>query len=640
MTIADETRPGDWPRGDGEMASYIRRHDWSATPLGPIGDWPEALKVSVDIMLGNASTIAIYWGPDLVLLYNDRWRTLIGDRHPRALGQPARQILPEIWADIAPLFARVMRGEGSVEVADHTLPLLRDAQCQERRFDHSFGPIPLADGSVGGAFTMAVETTQHLLVQRASADARRRLRASEGRYRTLIEAIDEGFCVNEFRFDPASGHADYRILEANPAFYEQTGLPRSVLKRWLRKETPDLEEHWYEIYGHVAKTGEPIRLEQRSDALGRWFDVHAYRIDAPESHRIAVLFKDISARKRHEEQVQLLLRELNHRAKNLLGLVQAIARQTASSGLDDFLERFAERVQGLSAAQDLLVRSSWKAVPVADLVESQIAHFSHLIGARIEISGPSVSVAPDLVQTLGMAIHELATNASKYGALSNDAGQVIIRWSIDPPEDPEAPFAMSWVERGGPTVVAPTRSGFGSTVTTRMVELATNGTVQVDYEPAGLVWRLSCPGGNLLASVTRGGAGVRRLPEITPVGAPRRRSVLVVEDDPLMASDIAALLTAAGFSVLGPAGSVDDALFLLERSTCETAVIDVNLGRETSEPIARELIRTGIPFVVLSGYSRDQLPDVFRGAPLAGKPLRVGELETLLERAKDAATGQ
>ena len=133
-----------------------------------------------------------------------------------------------------------------------------------------------------------------------------RLRESEARYRTLFESIESGFCVVEVRVDGPDSRTDYRVIEANPAFYRQTGFPQEVLDRWLREAAPTLEESWYEIYGRVARTGVPERFEQGSAALGRWFDVYAFRIGDPQDCRVAILFTDISPRRNAEERLRAL----------------------------------------------------------------------------------------------------------------------------------------------------------------------------------------------------------------------------------------------------------------------------------------------------------------------------------------------
>jgi two-component sensor histidine kinase len=182
------------------------------------------------------------------------------------------------------------------------------------------------------------------------------------------------------------------------------------------------------------------------------------------------------------------MREMNHRAKNTLGLVQAIARQTATRNPEEFIERFSERIQALSANQELLIRGERKGVETEDLVRAQLAPFADLIGTRIATQGPKLRLKAAGAQAIGLALHELATNAGKYGALSNDAGRVDIRWGTE-----DKTFTMSWTERGGPPVSAPDRRGFGTTVMERMAEASLGGAVDLDYAPSGLTWHLTCP---------------------------------------------------------------------------------------------------------------------------------------------------
>lgn len=205
--------------------------------------------------------------------------------------------------------------------------------------------------------------------------------------------------------------------------------------------------------------------------------------------RTVGMTRDVTLRKRHEQQNDLLMREVNHRAKNLLTLVAAIARQTAATRPDDFVVRFEERIRALSSSHDLLVHSGWKGVALTDLVRSQLAHFQDLLGSRITVSGAPITISPAAAQSLGIAIHELATNAGKYGALSNGDGRVDVGWALDRAEDR---FSMSWVESGGPPVRQPERRGFGILAIRRMSELALEAEVGLDFDPAGIRWQLSC----------------------------------------------------------------------------------------------------------------------------------------------------
>jgi two-component sensor histidine kinase len=164
------------------------------------------------------------------------------------------------------------------------------------------------------------------------------------------------------------------------------------------------------------------------------------------------VMEDISAQKAYEAQIPLLMRESNHRAKNILSIVQAIARQTAAREPEDFVGRFTERLQALSANQDLLVRNEWHGVDVEDLARAQLAHFADLIGSRIAMHGPKLRLNAAAAQAIGLAMHELATNAGKYGALSTGKGRVDVGWGTDGDT-----FTMRWTEREGPLVSAPKR---------------------------------------------------------------------------------------------------------------------------------------------------------------------------------------
>jgi two-component sensor histidine kinase len=192
------------------------------------------------------------------------------------------------------------------------------------------------------------------------------------------------------------------------------------------------------------------------------------------------------------------MREINHRAKNMLSVVDAIAHQTVAKTPEDFIERFSERIQALSSNQDLLIRSEWHGVEIEDLVRAQLAPFADLIGSRIVVRGPKLRLNTASSQAIGLALHELATNASKYGALSADGGRVDVCWRTD-----GNTFTMGWTERDGPSVSAPQRRGFGSIVMETMAERSLNGKVDLEYAPSGLTWRLTCPAANALEPVAQ-----------------------------------------------------------------------------------------------------------------------------------------
>jgi PAS domain S-box-containing protein len=232
---------------------------------------------------------------------------------------------------------------------------------------------------------------------------------------------------------------------------------------------------------------------RRADGSEFPADIMLSPIKAEQRLVVLAVIRDITERKRQEAHVQFLMREVNHRAKNILNVVQAIAHQTITSSLEEFISRFGERIQSLNASHNLLVRSAWKSIPLAELVRSQLAHFAGLLDSRIVMNGPDLRITAAAAQAIGLALHELATNAGKYGALSTGAGHVDVRWQIDGDL-----LTMSWTEHGGPPVKPPDQAGFGTMVITSLVKQSLGGEVQLDFAPTGLAWRVTCPAANAL----------------------------------------------------------------------------------------------------------------------------------------------
>jgi PAS domain S-box-containing protein len=203
------------------------------------------------------------------------------------------------------------------------------------------------------------------------------------------------------------------------------------------------------------------------------------------------IVRDITEQTEREELVRLLLAEVNHRSKNMLALVQAIARQISKPEDKGFIDRLSARLQSLTASQDALIQSGWRGADVETLIRFQLAHFQDLVGNRIMMTGAPVALGASAAQVLGMAIHELATNASKYGALSNDHGRVNIEWRLlDNQAGPR--FEIEWRESEGPVVHEPTMVGFGTSVLGKIAKSSLTADVYTTYDPAGVSWKLTC----------------------------------------------------------------------------------------------------------------------------------------------------
>lgn len=349
----------------------------------------------------------------------------------------------------------------------------------------------ILDVSANHQFALIRERNHWEVLQNVS---RRRveeaLRECDARFRGLFSNMAEGYALYETVAGGNGEIRDFKLLDVNPAFERQTGLKRAaLLGKRISEVLPGDEAHSIERYGYVAQTGQPARFESYSENLRSWYEVFAYPA-APG--QLAAIFFDITERKNHDEQINLLMHEVNHRSKNLLTVVQAIAQQTAAKNSNDFVQRFSERIRALAASQDLLVKNEWKNVDLEELVCSQLAHFKDLIGTRIGLNGPPLLISAPAAQAIGMAIHELATNAGKYGALSNTGGRIEIGWSLEGNGRGKS-LALFWRERGGPPVTAPSKQGFGSTVISRMAAQTLRGNVELEFPVTGLSWRLECP---------------------------------------------------------------------------------------------------------------------------------------------------
>lgn len=249
-----------------------------------------------------------------------------------------------------------------------------------------------------------------------------------------------------------------------------------------------------ETVNHCSASTREFRIRRRDDGVVRFIRaVETGRAGSDgKTEWVVGTNLDITEQKNRDSHVQLLMGEVNHRAKNLLAVVMSVAHHARGADHSEFMRKFSDRVQSLAAGQDLLVEKEWKGVELETLVRAQLNHFKDLIGVRIVIGGARLHLSPSAVQTIGMAIHELTTNASKYGALSDHAGRITIAWQIVSAPDSEH-LVMTWTETDGPTVTPPQRSGFGSTVTEKMVKFGLNGEVVREFAPSGFSWRLECP---------------------------------------------------------------------------------------------------------------------------------------------------
>jgi two-component sensor histidine kinase len=502
----------DFLSGGGAMADLVCSADWLATPLGPIDGWPQSLRTAVSLGLASPFPVSIIWGPDHRQIYNDAYRAVCGDAHPAALGQAYPRTWRSVWPEIGHAFERALGGE-SVFVENQRLFLLRNGFLEEAFFTVSFSPIRDETGGIGGLFHTVTETTTRMIAERRATrfgEAGARMFADNlGGEQDLDPAIApepetlallqteqqlafalEAGRMGTWELDIASGR-----LTASEACRTLFGFgPNDPFDRFdyiLARVHPDDRQRRGEAVAEAVATGVDIETEYRIIKPGGeicWILSRGRATyDDGNPVRIAGVAFDITVRRTAEDHQRLLIAELNHRVKNTLSTVQSIAMQTHQS--DD---TFLPRIQALARAHDLLTEASWEGASLADVVNRTLA--LHVAGApeRMLVSGPAIRLSPNAAVTLNLAFHELATNAVKYGSLSNATGRVTVAWTIDDRSSPTV-VDIEWLESGGPAVAMPTRRGFGSRLIERGLAHELGGECRLSFQPRGLECHFRVP---------------------------------------------------------------------------------------------------------------------------------------------------
>lgn len=462
----------------GELASLVAGFPWGGTPLGPADSWPQALRTLADLMLAARQPMFIVWGPEYRLLYNDAYAEILAGKHPEALGRPMLEVWSEIRDQLAPMLALAMSGV-PVHMDKITLRVERRGYPEETHFAFSYTPVPDDKGGVAGVFCACVETTQQVRLQRA-------LSRSEARASALLESIADGFIAVS---------RDWRIIFLSTRGRELLRIAPSQGShegQLLWDAFPDLLGTPFEAaYRRAMNERIPASVEAHYAALDTWFDLRVH----PSAEGISALFLDVGTRKRAEHQRELLIHELNHRVKNTLAIVQAIAGQSFRGGPG--ITAFQDRLQALAAAHNLLTRASWERVLLGELAEQVLAGACGSDG-RITLDGPEVELQPKEAITFAMALHELCTNAVKHGALSASGGRVHLEWRLHGPRP--ARLQVTWSEAGGPPAAPPERQGFGLRMIEQALAIEFSGKVRLDFRAGGLV----CVLDGVLPDVARG----------------------------------------------------------------------------------------------------------------------------------------
>jgi len=480
----------------GEMSSRIRAFDWRHTPLGPLEDWPDQLLSATAVMLSSPQPIFVGWGPELTLVYNDAFARLLGRGHPKALGTPCRTAWADVWEGYEPVVAKALSGVGSSR-QDMLFMSSRSGQGQPAYFTFATSPLFDENGAVGGVLSIVSDTTDRVIATQQAREAAEALAASEERFRQQAERL---FAL----FEKAPGFVAVlagpeHIVTLTNASYRQLIGDRDVLGLPYREARPELADTGaFELLDRVHATGRSYVGTAASPAAGtppggraqdRYVDFvyEPIRDDAGSVIGVFVQGHDVTDRVLSARKQDLLINELNHRVMNNLATVQSIAVHTAREARDlpQFMDDFKGRIVSLARTHDALTQSGWTGADMHDLLERELVE---LFPGKIHLEGPSLHLDAGKAQALGLTAHELATNATKYGALGTADGKVRVAWRIEERGDH---YVLEWEESGGPPVAPPTRQGYGSRLMARLAKGELGGTLVAEYRPEGLRVRIT-----------------------------------------------------------------------------------------------------------------------------------------------------
>ena len=436
-------------------------------------------------MLNSQHPMFIWWGADLVQFYNDAYRATMGPAmHPKTLGAKGRETWVDIWPIIGPQIECVLAGHGATWNVDQLVPINRTGIPENVWWTYGYSPIDL-EGEVGGVLVVCNDVTAQHLQTEGLKDRTTRLE--------LLFEQAPGFITT-------TRGPDHIFETANSSYRRLLGN-RDLIGLSVRQAVPEVNGHdFINLLDEVYRTGEPfvgrrmpldLQPDPAQPSVRSYLDFIYQAIKEPDGSisGIFVEGQDVTDHVQAEELQALINGELQHRVKNTLAIVQAIASQSLRTVENKQpVDTFLQRLKALSGAHDALVQQNWSSAEIQTAVEAIVSSFA--LGHRFEIAGPRLLLAPNATLSLSMMLHELTTNAVKYGSLSVEGGRVDLNWSIDDNTDNRI-LVFNWIERGGPPVTAPKTKGFG----TKLVKMGLDGTgdVQTVYNVEGFSAMIRAP---------------------------------------------------------------------------------------------------------------------------------------------------
>ncbi|MBH1531773.1 PAS domain-containing protein [Stenotrophomonas maltophilia] len=477
-------------RHDG-MAARIAHHDWSSTSLGAIERWQPHLRATVDLMLAHGFPMIVLWGEQLVQLYNDGYAEILADKHPAGLGQPTRECWPEVWHINGPIYRRVWQGE-TITYEDKLYPLARRGRLEDVWFTITYSPIRGEEGCINGVLVTMFETTAAHVAQAAREREEQKRRESDRRLALAFKVLPVGVCIVD---------ADGKLQLSNDQMraYLPSGKVPSTdaenLHRWRGWHADGSAIGPEDFAIARAMRGETVvpGLEFQylhDDGRARWTRVAAAPLRDAEGEVSGVfaIAVDIDDLKRAAERQSVLLAELQHRVRNIMSTIHAIAWRTRVSvgSVDEYAERLCARLMSLARTQSLLTRGANVGVCLRGMLDEEIAAQTPAATAY-HLQGEDVLLPPKAAEVLSLAIHELATNALRHGALTHEDGRIDVCWHLQV-QDGQPWLGLHWCERHAEVEgwEMPRQRGLGRVLIEQRVPYELAGSGELRFAPQGL----------------------------------------------------------------------------------------------------------------------------------------------------------
>ncbi len=541
-----------------------------------------------------------------------------------------------------------VKSQAGYTVKEHSV-LVRDFQS-ERRFE---APHLLRDNQVSSGISCVIEIggkpwgvvglhdrdpdhfrEEDLLILNAAANvAAATIKQVQREHQTARESLILSMAIKTAEM----GVWQYDATTGNVVWDERL---REMIGRGDSRTKPSAADFFDMIYpsdvervraalDQTIATGVPFDEEfrlRRADGKLAWLDGRGERFVENDRTRVIGINADITERKIAEEQNSFVMRELDHRVKNILAIILSIAKITGANAPDfkTFSSSFEKRLYAMARTHSLLAEARWQGADLRSLVEDELSQSADI--ENIAIEGPRVSLTPSAAQNISMALHELCTNAMKYGSLSVPDGSLRVAWGWreGDREGGDPVLDLVWEESGGPTVREPDRKGFGSTVIERILRAQMGAETEIDFAPEGLKVTCAIPSKRILpgsaADRNNTASPASSLPHVD-FDLLEGARILVLDDEWLVAEQYANALVGAGCDVIGPFHDLEQSRQAVEGRKLDFAVVDFNIDGEEATPLIELLERRAIPFLLVSGYGSElDLADKLDDRAFLAKP--------------------